>query len=183
MRFFKFQRGDRCITQSCEAGAINNGIQVVIVDIEPTRVNARGQSTPYLIKRIDGVHFPQSTGSDTGNLQWFRFPTVYCAEHKLRRWQATDDVAQQIRAATARPAAMALGVLVGERSAAGLPVDQATVTALREQVEDKLAAALAGAEPDPTPGGWSFEEALEQRALGAMMDMLLSNGSTPPAAS
>jgi hypothetical protein len=172
-RFFKFRRGDRCITQNCEAGFINNDIHVVVVDIDPARVNARGQSTPYRIERVDGAHFPQSTGTDTGKLQWYRFPALYCAEQKLRRWEATREVVLQISAATARPAAMALDMLVSERMADGLPVDLGVITGLREQVENVLEAALAGVVVDDMPDGWSAEEALEQVALRVAMDMLL----------
>lgn len=72
-----------------------------------------------------------------------------------------------------RPTLMALDVLVSHRVAAGLPVDLGVVTALREQVEDVVDAALEGVVVDEMPAGWSHEEALEQVAMRAAMDMLL----------
>lgn len=73
-----------------------------------------------------------------------------------------------------RPTLMALDVLVSYRVAAGLPVDLGAVIALREQVEDVLEVALAGLEVGDMPQGWSAEEALEQVALRAAMEMLLT---------
>jgi hypothetical protein len=77
-------------------------------------------------------------------------------------------------APTQRPTLMALDVLVSHRVAAGQPVDLGVITGLREQVEDVLEAALAGVEVGGMPEGWSAEEALEQVALRAAMEMLLS---------
>lgn len=76
-------------------------------------------------------------------------------------------------APTYRPTLMALDVLVSQRVAAGLPVDLGAVTALREQVEDVMEAAQQGVEIGDMPEGWSAEEALEQVALRAAMEMLL----------
>lgn len=76
-------------------------------------------------------------------------------------------------APTQRPTLMALDVLVSHRVAAGLPVDLGAVTALRKQVEDVLEAALEGVELSDMPEGWSADEALEQVALQAAMEMLL----------
>ncbi|MDM7941247.1 MAG: hypothetical protein QUV35_01330 [Hydrogenophaga sp.] len=75
---------------------------------------------------------------------------------------------------TQRPTLMALDVLVSHRVAAGLPVDLGVITGLREQVEDVLEAALAGVEVGAMPEGWSAEEALEQVALRAAMEIMLS---------
>lgn len=75
---------------------------------------------------------------------------------------------------TQRPTLMALDVLVSHRVAAGLPVDLGVFTGLREQVEDVVDAALRGVDVSEIPAGWSAEEALEQVALQAAMEMLLS---------
>lgn len=75
---------------------------------------------------------------------------------------------------TQRPTLMALDVLVVDRVAAGLPVDLGVITGLREQVEDAVDAALQGVDVGDMPPGWSAEEALEQVALRAAMEMLLS---------
>lgn len=80
-------------------------------------------------------------------------------------------------APTQRPTLMTLDVLVSHRVAAGLPVDLGAVTALREQVEDMVDAALQGLEVGDMPEGWSAEEALEQVAMRAAMEMVL--GSPP----
>lgn len=75
---------------------------------------------------------------------------------------------------TQRPTLMALDVLVSHRVAAGLPVDLGVITGLREQVEDVVDAALQGVNVGELPAGWSATEALEQVALQAAMEMLLS---------
>lgn len=75
---------------------------------------------------------------------------------------------------TQRPTQMALDVLVSHRVAAGLPVDFGVITGLRGQVEDVVDAALQGVDVGEMPAGWSAEEALEQVALQAAMEMLLS---------
>lgn len=78
-----------------------------------------------------------------------------------------------------RPVAVALDVLVSHRVAAGEVVGIAEVTALREQVEDGVVAALDAMEVSDMPEGWSAEEALEQVALHAAMDMMFNQ--LPPA--
>jgi hypothetical protein len=69
---------------------------------------------------------------------------------------------------------MALDVLVSQRVADCQPVDLGVITGLREQVEDVVDAALQGVDVGEMPADWSVEEALEQVALRAAMEMLLS---------
>lgn len=78
-----------------------------------------------------------------------------------------------------RPVGVALDVLVSHRIAAGEVLDVAEITALRERVEDVVVGALDGVEVNEMPDGWSAEEALEQVALHAAMDMLFTE--LPPA--
>lgn len=73
-----------------------------------------------------------------------------------------------------RPVAVALDVLVSHRVAAGTVMGPAEVTVLREQVEDVVVAALDGVDVSEMPEGWSAEEALEQVALHAAMDMMFN---------
>lgn len=73
-----------------------------------------------------------------------------------------------------RPVAVALDVLGSHRVAAGEVVGIAEVTALREQVEDGVMAALDAVEVGEMPEGWSADEALEQVALHAAMDMIFN---------
>lgn len=80
---------------------------------------------------------------------------------------------------TQRPTLMALDVLVSHLVAAGLPVGLHAVTALRERVEDTLEDALVGVEIGDMPEGWSAEEALEQVAMRAAMEMLVINCPPP----
>lgn len=73
-----------------------------------------------------------------------------------------------------RPVAVALDVLVSHRESGGQVLDTAAVTALRERVEDVVVGALDGVEVGEMPEGWSAEEALEQVALHAAMDMMFA---------
>ncbi len=80
-----------------------------------------------------------------------------------------------------RPVAVALDVLVSHRVAAGTVMGPAEVTALRKQVEDVVVAALDNVDVGEMPEGWSAEEALEQVALHAAMDMMFAELSPPKA--
>lgn len=94
MRFFKFQPGDRCVTQNSVAKPFNNGLAVVVVKIDPLQTDSRGRSTPYLIERVDRDLFPFTESIEWGTPRWFKSRHVHCAEHKLRRWDlAIDNVA------------------------------------------------------------------------------------------
>lgn len=78
-----------------------------------------------------------------------------------------------------RPVGVALDVLVSHRVAAGEVMGVAEITALRERVEDVVVGALDGVEVGEMPEDWSAEEALEQVALHAAMDILFTE--IPPA--
>lgn len=80
-----------------------------------------------------------------------------------------------------RPVAVALDVLISHRVVAGEAVGAAEATALREHVENVVVAALDGVQVGEMPDGWSAEEALEQVALHAAMDMLFAELSPPKA--
>jgi hypothetical protein len=73
-----------------------------------------------------------------------------------------------------RPVAVALDVLVSHLVAAGEVLGVAEITALRERVEDVVVGALDGVEFSEMPEDWSAEEALEQVALHAAMEMLFT---------
>ena len=91
MRFFKFQPGDRCVTQNSVAKLLNNGLAVVIVRIDPLQTDRQGRPTPFLIERGDRDLFPFTESIAAGVPRWFKSRQVHCAEHKLRRWDPEID--------------------------------------------------------------------------------------------
>jgi len=78
----KFQVGDLCITQNAEVSLLNNGLLVVIVEIDPTR---NGGATPYLIRRIDGQKYPCTYEFESGVTQFYFYTQTWSSQHKLRR--------------------------------------------------------------------------------------------------
>lgn len=180
-RFFEFRRGDRCVTQNCEAGFTNNDIQVVVVDIDPTRVNARGHSTPTSSSASTAATSSNPRAATEASCSGIASHRFTARRKSCDAGEASREEVLQISAATARLAAMAFDVLVGQRVADGLPVDLGVITDLRERVEDRLKEALAGVEVGVIPVGWSAEDALEQVALRAVIDMLLSGDCAPAA--
>lgn len=73
--------GDLCITCNSLDRILNDGLLVVVVDVDPTRYDG---CAPYKIRRVDGQPIPSSRSPD-GNLTLFKQHTVWCAGSKLRR--------------------------------------------------------------------------------------------------
>lgn len=92
-RFFKFKPGDVCITQNSSVGLLNNGLAVRVVRIDPLKVDHLGGSCPYLIARLDGDVFPSTAAPTDGAPRWYKTATAFCAEHRLRRLDPSDPVA------------------------------------------------------------------------------------------
>jgi hypothetical protein len=67
--------GDLCVTVNTKYPAMNDGLLVVIVGINPRSQ----QATPYQIRRVDGQPFPL-----LGGMNWFRFTTAKCHRSKLK---------------------------------------------------------------------------------------------------
>jgi hypothetical protein len=73
------QVGDLCVTQNAKCAAVNNGLLVVVLEINL----ARTDDCPYLIRRVDGQAFPHIINAD--GPVWFKETECWAARHKLRR--------------------------------------------------------------------------------------------------
>ncbi len=77
--------GDLCITVNSEHSAANNGLLVVIIEIDQTVRGYRGEVAPYFIRRVDGQVIVSSICRVTGRQHWGKFTSVWCERHKLRK--------------------------------------------------------------------------------------------------
>ena len=77
--------GDVCTTVNCTAAAINNGLLVVIIGINPQKTDRRGEAVPYCVRRVDGQPFPATLGWKTGEQAWFKSVTAFAPARKLKR--------------------------------------------------------------------------------------------------
>jgi hypothetical protein len=77
--------GDVCITVNSSRPAINNGILMVILRIDPNCKGFNGESIPYLIRRVDGQALGSTTCMTTGFPQWCKHYEAHCEGYKLKR--------------------------------------------------------------------------------------------------
>ncbi|MBP6644771.1 MAG: hypothetical protein KA207_02875 [Burkholderiaceae bacterium] len=87
-----FKVGDICITVNSAHPAINNGVLMVIIGIDPNRTSFEGESTPYLIRRVDGQVMGSTTCRVTGRQNWGSCYEAHCAGYKLKRIDDQDGV-------------------------------------------------------------------------------------------
>lgn len=116
----KFKIGDVCVTQNSRAAALNDGLLVVVVGVDPTFVGPDSEHAPYAIRRLDGQPFAFTRGLD-GDLQFYRCSVVQAREKNLRkvvpsREQAAADVRRELLA------------LLDEQVAAAEPVGDGVTT-------------------------------------------------------
>lgn len=76
--------GDVCLTVNTKHPAVNDGVLVVITAVDHTSRDARGNSTPYLIKRVDGQPHISTTCRQTGKQRWLSNTSAWCARYKLK---------------------------------------------------------------------------------------------------
>jgi hypothetical protein len=81
----KHQVGDICVTVNTKHPAINDGVLVVIVGIDNSSMGFKNETTPYLIRRVDGQVFGSTTSIRTGKQHWARCYEAFCAGYKLKR--------------------------------------------------------------------------------------------------
>lgn len=77
--------GDICITVNTLCPAINNGVLMVVLDIDPTMTSFKGEPSPYLIRRVDGQVMGSTTCIASGKHQWGKHYEAHCAGYKLKR--------------------------------------------------------------------------------------------------
>lgn len=81
----QLQIGDLCITVNTKHPACNEGALVTITTIDNSQKGWDGESTPYLIRRIDGQPHISTTDMKTGAQRWCKCREAWCAGYKLRR--------------------------------------------------------------------------------------------------
>ncbi len=89
----KLKVGDLCITCNSLDRILNDGLMVVIVDVDPSRYDG---CAPYKIRRVDGQPIPSSRSPD-GNLTLYKQHTVWCAGSKLRKIEPDADQRRETR--------------------------------------------------------------------------------------
>ncbi len=83
--------GDLCVTVNSRYPVVNNGLLVVIVEINPSIRGYRGEVWPYRIRRVDGQVLIATTCRTTGRLKWGKCVDAWCERRRLRRVDDTPD--------------------------------------------------------------------------------------------
>jgi hypothetical protein len=79
----KLQIGTICRSIRCER-EINNGLLLIIVDIDHSIRSTRGEAAPYLVKRLNGLPFPSTSSRFDGCNSWYASTEVWAAGYKLQ---------------------------------------------------------------------------------------------------
>ena len=88
----KLKVGDICITVNTSRPAINNGVLMVIIGIDPSMTSFKGEPAPYLIRRVDGQVLGSTTCTASGKHGWGKHYEAHCAGYKLKRIEDQDGV-------------------------------------------------------------------------------------------
>lgn len=74
--------GDICITVNSQVPALNDGLLVQIVAVDPAML---GGDHPYCIVRLDGQPFPAARVPDTGEVDFFQDYEIWSVARYLRK--------------------------------------------------------------------------------------------------
>ena len=77
--------GDICLTVNSTHPAINDGVLMVVLAINPQVTSFQGESSPYLIRRVDGQVMGSTLCIATGKQVWGKSYESHCAGYKLKR--------------------------------------------------------------------------------------------------
>ncbi len=75
--------GTVCKSVRCER-EINNGLSLIIIAIDHSIRSSRGETAPYLVKRLDGLPFPSSKSRSDNTESWYSICEVWAAGYKLQ---------------------------------------------------------------------------------------------------
>lgn len=79
------QVGDICMTVNSTRPAINNGVLMVIIAVNPTMRGFDHERVPYLIRRVDGQVMGSVQSNTTGLTLWGKVRESWCEGYKLKR--------------------------------------------------------------------------------------------------
>lgn len=81
--------GDVCITVNSAVPALNDGLLVEIVEIDP---GMNGGQSPYCIVRLDGQPFPAARKPTSGDVDFYLDYEIWAARRYLRKLRPDEDV-------------------------------------------------------------------------------------------
>ena len=86
------QVGDLCVTVNTNQPACNDGVLVVIHKIDHCQQDKKGTSTPYCIRRVDGLPHVSTLDKISGKQRWFIHHNAWCTGYKLQRIEPGEPV-------------------------------------------------------------------------------------------
>lgn len=81
--------GDVCITVNSAVPALNDGLLVEIVEIDP---GMNGGLSPYCIVRLDGEAFPAAKTLADGEVGFYQDYEIWAARRYLRKLRPDEDI-------------------------------------------------------------------------------------------